>query len=193
MNGLPDKAQLLGQVKPHRRAWNRNFRPTNVDAAGPGQQSVWDYPRPPVLVPPPAPIKVMLGRQIIAESSAALELCETASAPVPYLPPGDVLTDLLVANGGASVCEWKGAALSYDLVMPDGRRIADAAWSYPDPFDDLSEGYAEIAGWFAFYPGRLDCFVGHEQARPQAGGFYGGWVTDRIKGPIKGAPGSQGW
>lgn len=193
MRGLPNKSALLAQVRPHRAAWDQEFRPKNVEPAGPGEQSVWDYPRPPVLLPPPATIRVMLGQQVIAESAAALELCETASAPVPYLPPQDVRTDFLVANGGASVCEWKGAALSYDLVMPDGRRIADAAWCYPDPFDDLPEGYAEIAGWFAFYPSKLDCFVGQEQARPQPGGFYGGWVTERIKGPIKGGSGSQGW
>lgn len=193
MTGLPNKATLLAQVKPHRASWDRAFRPAQLEAAGPGEQSVWDYPRPPILVAPPEPIRVEFGGQVIAQSCAALELCETASAPAPYVPPQDVRTEWLVANGGASLCEWKGLALSYDLVMPSGERVVDAAWTYPDPFDDLTEGYAEIGGWFSFYPSKLNCFVGDEPVRPQPGGFYGGWVTSRHKGPIKGGPGSQGW
>ena len=37
------------------------------------------------------------------------------------------------------------------------------------------------------------CFVGDEQATPQPGGFYGGWVTRNLLGPFKGAPGTMGW
>ena len=189
----PDKATLLARVRRSRTGWNPRFRPPGLEPVGEGEESVWDYPRPPVLVPAPAPIRVMHGEHVVAETVRALEAKETAGAPVPYLPPADVKTEWLVPNGRTSVCEWKGAAVSHDLLLPDGTQVADAAWTYPDPFDDLAEGYAAIAGWFAFYPARLACFVGNERARPQPGGFYGGWVTDRIRGPIKGAPGSQAW
>ncbi|MCM8558000.1 DUF427 domain-containing protein [Sphingomicrobium sediminis] len=190
---LPPKDLLLARVKANRDGWNLAFRPPGLEAAGPGQESVWDYPRPPMLAPAPATIRVTDGDIEIARSDRALEVKEMAGAPVPYIPPEDVRTDLLHPNGRVSVCEWKGAAVSLDLMREDGDEIADAAWTYPDPFDDLPEGYAAIAGWIAFYPGKLDCYVGDEQARPQPGGFYGGWVTDRIKGPIKGGPGSAGW
>jgi len=190
---LPDKAGLLAQVKSNRASWARSVRPAKIEPAGQGEQSVWDYPRPPVLVPTPEPIRIFSAGKVVAQSSAALELCETASAPAPYLPPNDVRTDWLTANGKISVCEWKGVAAYYDLVMPSGHRIVDAAWVYPDPFDDLDEGYAAIAGWFSFYPGKLECFVGKARATAQPGGLYGGWVTPRIKGPIKGGPGSQSW
>ncbi len=193
LRGLPDKAALLARVKPSRQGWNARFRPPELEAVGPGEESVWDYPRPPILIPPPAPIRVLHADAVVAQSDHALEIKETAGAPVPYIPPQDVRTEWLVPNGLLSLCEWKGAAVGFDLAMPGGVRVADAAWCYPDPFDDLREGYGAIAGWFAFYPAKLACFVGDARARSQPGGFYGGWVTDRIRGPIKGAPGSQGW
>ena len=200
---LPDKRALLARVAPARGHWDAHFRPPGLEPVGPGEESVWDYPRPPALVSSsggPATAergapeyRVEADGNVVARSGAVVLVKETAGAPVPYFPPDSVRTEWLVANGGMSVCEWKGAALAYDCVLPDGTCVTDAAWSYPDPFDDLAEGYAAIAGWFAFYPARLACFVGEERARPQPGALYGGWVTDRIRGPIKGGPGTQGW
>ncbi|WP_230079948.1 DUF427 domain-containing protein [Alteripontixanthobacter maritimus] len=154
---------------------------------------MWNYPRPPIVTLADDELRVLAGDVAVAQSTGVLWLKETASAPTAYFPPSDVKTELLRANGGVSVCEWKGAATAFDAILPDGHTIQDAAWCYPDPFDDLPEGYAQIAGWYAFYPAKLDCFVGKERVRPQGGGFYGGWVTDRIKGPIKGEAGSSGW
>lgn len=190
---LPDKAALLARAKPYRDNWDKTFRPPGLEPAGEGEESVWDYPRPPIIAPVPGPVRVMLGDVMIAESDCALEVKETAGAPVPYIRPEDVRTEWLEETGRLTVCEWKGATLYYDLAVPDGNKIGEAAWNYPDPFDDLPEGYAEIAGWYGFYAGKLDCFIGDERARPQPGGFYGGWVTDRVKGPIKGGPGTGGW
>ncbi len=198
MMQLPDRNALLARVKGSRGGWDASFRPADLEPIGAGQESVWDYPRPPALVPAWGAVRVACGRHVIAESARALVVKETAGAPVPYLPPDDVNTGLLAANGGASVCEWKGAALAYDCVMPDGARIADAAWCYPEPFGDLPADFTRIAGWFAFYPAKLDCRVQSddgtwEQARPQPGGFYGGWMLDRIAGPVKGGPGTGHW
>lgn len=190
---LPDKAALLARVKQGRAYWDRSFRPANIEPVADGEESVWDYPRPPILAAAPAPITVRLGDYIIAQSENALDLKETASGPAPYLPPDDVRCDWLRPNGQISVCEWKGAALAHDLHLPDGRCVEGAAWTYPDPFDDLPEGYRAIAGWFAFYPAKLECYVGAERAAPQSGGFYGGWMTQRIKGPVKGGAGTGHW
>jgi uncharacterized protein (DUF427 family) len=94
---------------------------------------------------------------------------------------------------GSSLCEWKGHAAYYDVVVGD-RVARDAAWCYPEPWTDLGAGYERIAGWFAFYVSRVDaCYLDDERVRPQPGGFYGGWVTDALAGPIKGEPGSDGW
>lgn len=65
-----------------------------------------------------------------------------------------------------------------------------AAWGYDVP----SAGFEAIAGYVAFYAGRMDaCWVGDELVVPQPGGFYGGWITSNLGGPFKGVPGSQGW
>lgn len=185
--------QLPPRLEPYRAMIENTRRPVEVEPTAPGEESVWDYPRPPILEPAPATVRVEHGDVIVAQSARALEMKETAGAPVPYIPPEDVRSDWLVANGKTSHCEWKGIAHAYDLVLPSGERIADAAFAYLDPHDDLEEGYGAIAGWFGFYPNKVACFVGNELARPQPGGFYAGWVTDRIKGPVKGEPGSQGW
>ncbi|MDC0886278.1 DUF427 domain-containing protein [Altererythrobacter sp.] len=193
MTELPDKQSLLAQVKQHRNSWSKDFRPPGIEKAGEGEESVWDYPRPPRADPSPDECSVRRGKLIIASSANAVLVRETAGAPCPYFPPEDVQEEWLVANGRVSVCEWKGAAVEFDLVVPGCAPIVGAAWTYPEPFDDLAEGYAAIAGWYAFYPAKLACFVGEEQARAQPGGLYGGWVTGRIKGPIKGGPGTGYW
>ncbi|WP_428482927.1 DUF427 domain-containing protein [Pyruvatibacter mobilis] len=190
---LPDKDWLLAQVGPSRAAWDRSQRPARIEPAGPGDESVWDYPRPPELRPAPDRARVVHGGCEVAASDRALRMVETAGAPVYLFPPDDVRMDLLQANDHVTACEWKGAAVHFDLVMPD-LRVRDAAFAYPDPLDDLGQGYGRIAGWIASYPSRVDaCFVGDEQVRPQPGGYYAGWVTDAIKGPIKGDPGTEGW
>ncbi len=156
---------------------------------GPGQESVWDYPRPPRVEPVPDRIRVIVGSTTIADTTRALRVLETAGAPVYYVPPDDVRVDLLRPSATTSVCEWKGGASYWSLDTRD-RRVADVAWCYRRP----SPGFEAIAGCFAFYAGRVDeAWVGGERATPQPGGFYGGWMTSRIVGPVKGEPGSVGW
>jgi uncharacterized protein (DUF427 family) len=161
--------------------------PTRIEP-GPGQESVWDYPRPPRVEPVPERLRVVVDGEVIAETTRGLRVIETAGAPVYYFPPDDVRLDRLAPSGRSTVCEWKGVA-SYRALTGD-HRIADIAWSYEVP----KPGYEDIAGYLAFYAGKVDeAWVGDERAMPQPGGFYGGWVTSRIVGPIKGEPGSFGW
>jgi uncharacterized protein (DUF427 family) len=155
----------------------------------PGQESVWDYPRPPRVERVPERIRVVVEGVTVADSGHALRVLETAGAPVYYVPPGDVRMDLLEPSSHTSLCEWKGVARYHTLVL-GGRRIPDIAWSYPQP----NRGYEAIRDHLAFYVAKVDeAWVGDERATPQPGGFYGGWVTSRIVGPIKGAAGSSGW
>ncbi len=157
---------------------------------GPGQESVWDYPRPPRLEETTRLIRVEFGGQVIAESRHAWRVLETSHPPVYYVPPGDVRFEFVrQSSTGGSFCEWKGGAVYHSLVVAD-RRSADAAWSYPDP----TPAFAPIRGYLAFYPGRVDaCTVDGVAVRPQEGGFYGGWITPDVVGPFKGGPGSWGW
>lgn len=154
-------------------------------------ESVWDYPRPPRLEPSSRRIRVVLGGGVIAETERAHRVLETSHPPVFYIPLDDVSPGALVASGGrGSFCEFKGAAIYHDAVGADGRRVARAAWSYPDP----TPGYEAIMDAIAFYPGLMDeCTVDGEVVQAQAGDFYGGWITSEITGPYKGAPGTLGW
>jgi len=156
---------------------------------GPGQESVWDYPRPPRVEPVADRIRVVVGGEAIADTIRASRVLETAGAPVYYLPREDVRMDRLRPSAATTYCEWKGVA-SYWSYVADRRRIEDVAWSYERP----APGFEAIAGHLAFYAGRVDeAWVGGELVTPQPGGFYGGWMTPRIVGPVKGEPGSRGW
>ena len=155
----------------------------------PGQESVWDYPRPPRVERVPERLRVVVDGEVLAETSAGLRVLETAGAPVYYFPPADIRMDRLLASARTSFCEWKGAAAYVSYEGP-GRSIQNVGWTYPEP----NPSYREIASHIAFYAGRVDeAWVGDERAEPQPGGFYGGWVTSRIVGPFKGGPGSGGW
>jgi uncharacterized protein (DUF427 family) len=152
-------------------------------------ESVWDYPRPPRLERSPARVTVTLAGRVVADSDRCWRVLETSHPPVYYIPRDDIGPGVLEPAPGRSYCEFKGTANYWDLVVGD-TRIARAGWSYEHP----SPAYAEIAGAVAFYPGRAgECRVNGELVRAQEGDFYGGWITDDITGPFKGAPGTLGW
>ena len=153
------------------------------------QESVWDYPRPPRLEPVGKRLRVVLNGVTIADTNNGKRVLETSHPPVYYFPRQDVRMDLLTRADGTTFCEWKGIAHYHD-VTADGRRARRAAWSYPEP----TGAFVDIRDHLAFYAHLMDaCFVGDEQARPQTGSFYGGWITDAIAGPFKGGPGTRGW
>ncbi len=159
------------------------------DPAGPGQESVWDYPRPPSAEVTGRRVVVEVGGRVVATTDRAVRVCETSHPPVYYVPREDVADGVLERGDGGSWCEWKGQATYWDVVA-DGRRVRQAAWSYESP----TEGYEHLRGAVAFYPGRVDrALVDGEQVRPQPGEFYGGWITDEVVGPFKGEPGTWGW
>ena len=190
---FPDKDALLRRVKAHRAHWVDSPKPADREPAGEGRESVWDYPRPPAVQDVAPRLCVVFAGETIADTLRGRRIVETAGAPVYYFPPADVRQDALRPTGRMSVCEWKGMAVYYDITV-GARRAPAAAFAYPDPFDDLGQGYGRIAGWLGFYAGKMDaCYVGDERAAPQPGGVYAGWVTTAIAGPIKGAPGSEGW
>jgi uncharacterized protein (DUF427 family) len=163
-------------------------RPPFAIPPGPGQESVWDYPRPPVPVRDSRRVEVRCGALLVAESARTQRVLETASPPTFYFPREDVRMELLVPSRTRTYCEWKGEASYFDLLAGE-QRVADAAWSYIKPMGQ----FEVIAGWLSFYPERLGCFVDGERVRAQGGGYYGGWVTAEIVGPFKGEAGTSGW
>jgi uncharacterized protein (DUF427 family) len=159
------------------------------DPVAPGQESVWDYPRPPRLEEFTGSITVELGGQTIASTTKGWRVLETSHPPTYYLPRTAFADGVLRPADGSSWCEWKGQASYYDLVT-DKRVAPKAAWTYPTP----SPGFAPLVGALAVMAADVDrCTVNGEQVVPQPGGFYGGWITSWIVGPFKGIAGSMGW
>ena len=162
----------------------------NVEEPGPGQESVWDYPRPPRLESSDEHVVVEFGGTAVADTWRAQRVLETSHPPTYYLPLEDFAEGALRPAEGSSYCEWKGAAAYLDVVGADGRVAERAAWFYPQPVP----GFAALTDHVAVYPAAMDlCTVNGETVRPQPGSFYGGWITSRVAGPFKGVPGSAGW
>ena len=155
----------------------------------PGQESVWDYPRPPRVETSPELVEITLGGVVVARSRAALRVLETSHPPTYYLPHADFAAGALVPVEGSSHCEWKGAAAYLDVVGGD-RVAARAGWTYPTP----SRGFEALRDHVAVMPAAMDrCTVDGQTVQAQQGGFYGGWITPRVVGPFKGGPGTHGW
>ncbi len=159
------------------------------ETPGAGQESVWDYPRPPRLEAVDARIEIVLGAVLVAATDRAMRVLETSHPPTYYVPATAFADGSLRPTAGSSFCEWKGEAAYYDVV--GGARVAPrAAWTYPRP----TSGFTALVDHVAVYPAAMDrCTLDGEEVRPQPGGFYGGWITSRVVGPFKGAPGTQHW
>lgn len=160
-----------------------------TETPGPGQESVWDYPRPPRLEPATARVEIVLGGVTVATTTEALRVLETSHPPTYYFPVIAFADSSLRKAEGSSFCEWKGVASYLDVL--GGDVVAPrAAWTYPQP----TGGFTGLRDYVAIYPAAMDqCTVDGEVVRPQPGGFYGGWVTSRVVGPFKGGPGTHSW
>ncbi len=164
------------------------MKPTPIPP-GPGQESVWDYPRPPRLERVNKHIQIIFNGVTIADTHNAYRVLETSHPPVYYLPPEDIQSAYVRPATGTSWCEWKGQATYFSVQVGD--KVAErVGWAYPNP----TPGFKVMAGYIAFYARPMDaCLVDGERARPQPGQFYGGWITDDIVGPFKGETGTMGW
>ena len=186
---MPDRSDeaTRREVERWRNAPRR--RPTQIETPAAGQESVWDYPRPPRIESVDARVQVWFADVALADTASALRVCETSSPPTIYLPRESVRMDLLEPAPEVALCEWKGTARYYSVRA--GEQVAFCvAWSYPEPF----EGYEALTDRMAFFPGRVDaCFLGDERVTPQPGEYYGGWVTQNLVGPFKGEPGTEDW
>ena len=171
----PQVSLVSGPVRPH--------------PPGPGQESVWDYPRPPRVEPSGREVVVVLGGTEVCRTRRAVRVLETSHPPGWYLPVDDWAAGALTPAAGTSYCEFKGSAVYLDVR--GGERVeAGAAWQYPEP----TPGFEVLRGTVAVYPDRMDrCTVDGEVVRAQEGGFYGGWITDDVVGPFKGSPGTRFW
>lgn len=156
---------------------------------GPGQESVWDYPRPPRLEDVSKHIRIVFNKQVIADTNRAKRVLETSHPPVYYIPPEDVKMEYLKPEAHHSFCEFKGRASYYSLQV-EGTKISNAGWYYPEP----TTPFTSLRNYIAFYPSKMGaCYLADEKVQAQEGDFYGGWITQDIVGPFKGGAGTWGW
>lgn len=154
------------------------------------KESVWSYPRPPRVEPVDARLCLIHEGSILADAPGGQRVLETSHPPCYYLPASAVAWERLVPSPTRTLCEFKGQARYWDLRSTDGSRVPDVCWMYEHP----TRSHQPIAGMVSFYAGKVDaCYVGEERVLPQAGDFYGGWITNSIVGPFKGGPGTLGW
>ncbi|NQZ77172.1 MAG: DUF427 domain-containing protein [Ekhidna sp.] len=156
----------------------------------PGQESVWDYPRPPKVEPVKKHIKILFDGQVVFSGNRSFRVLETSHPPTYYLPLIDFNDKIIqVSDGKSSFCEFKGMAHYYSF-RTEGRVAENAGWGYAKP----SKGFEVLVGHVCVYASLMDqCLVNDELVTPQPGGFYGGWITNDIVGPFKGSPGTWGW
>ncbi len=101
------------------------------------------------------PVRVQLGTTVLAETRRPLLLSETGLPNRFYIPVDDVRHDLLEESDTHTVCAYKGTA-SYWTVSADGRKLADAVWSYPQAEGDA----AAVSGYLSFLHDELTVEVG---------------------------------
>ncbi len=155
----------------------------------PGQESVWDYPRPARLEDTDKQLRVIFNGVTIAETHSAKRVLETSHPPVYYIPAADIKLEHLIETARRTWCEWKGWSTYYDISVGD-RQVANAVWRYIDP----TPNFVGIRDSYSFYASLMDaCYVNDELVAPQQGDYYGGWITVDIVGPFKGEPGTRGW
>ena len=168
------------------------MRPQRIEPQA-GQESVWDYPRPAILEDTDKHIRVICQDLVLADTTNAKRVLETSHPPCYYIPIADIQMQYLLETARRSRCEWKGVSIYYDVAIatPTGDRIiANAAWRYVEP----TPNFVAIQDCISFYGSRMDaCYVNDELITPQAGDFYGGWITSDIVGPFKGEVGTWGW
>jgi len=156
---------------------------------GPGQESVWDYPRPPAIEKFQGSIEIVFGGEKILRCTNAYRILETSHPPTYYIPISAFAQGVVIPAEGSSFCEWKGRASYYSLSV-DGKVSSRCAWGYLEP----NPRFADLKGCISVYASKVDeCYVNDELVQSQEGDFYGGWITSNIVGPFKGAPGTWGW
>jgi uncharacterized protein (DUF427 family) len=155
----------------------------------PGQESVWDYPRPAILEDTDKHLKIICQGIVLAETNRGKRVLETSHPPTYYFPPEDIKLEYLIETPKKNICEWKGRYQYYDVKIGDPL-IKYAAWRYFEP----TANFVEIQTYYGFVAALMDdCYVNDERVTPQSGDFYGGWITADIVGPFKGEPGTWGW
>jgi uncharacterized protein (DUF427 family) len=102
------------------------------------------------ITPNPKRVKILVAGKVIAETTSALALQEASYPVVQYIPRKDADMSLLKRTAHSTHCPYKGDA-SYFSIESEGGTLANAVWSYQEPFPPM----AEIKDYLAFYPNKV--------------------------------------
>ena len=80
-------------------------------------------------------IRVTVDGEVIADSWDVIKLEEDGYRPRYYFNPSDVSMERMLPSMTTSECPFKGKAHYFSLQLPD-RKLDDAAWSYPEPYEE---------------------------------------------------------
>lgn len=141
------------------------------------RESVWDYPRPPIAQRSLKAISIVFADQVVVQTTRSIRVLETGHPPVYYIPMDDIHpTAILLPTERRTICEWKGTALHYHVMVEDF--CAEyAAWSYCEP----APPFESIRDCVAFHAHLMDsCRVAGERVQAESGGIFGGWITKEI-------------
>ena|SRR5690625_2503993 len=95
-----------------------------------------DYPI--TVTPTGRHVTVRIGGEVIAETDRALTLQEAEHAAVQYIPLDDVRRETLTRTATTSYCPFKGDAGYYSVSTAAGQTVADAIWTYEQPFEAVA-------------------------------------------------------
>ena len=114
------------------------------------EHRVPDASHPITVAPTQGRVRVTVGDEVVADTTAALTLEEAGYPPVQYVPLADVDPALLRRSDTTTWCPYKGEATYHDLTAATGT-ATDAVWTYEDPFDAVARVRAHVA----FVPGTV--------------------------------------
>ena len=102
----------------------------------------------------PQQVRVSFNGETIADSAKVLELREAGYVEVLYIPRDDVCMEFLRSTDHATYCPFKGNASYWNISVGD-ETTENAAWSYEEPFEQVSG----IKNYISFYPDRVKILV----------------------------------
>ena len=100
-------------------------------------------------------VTVRVNGEVVAESDHALTLQESTYPAVQYIPLDDVVPSALTSSDTTTYCPYKGHATYFHVTTAAGDTVADAIWTYAQPYPAV----ADIAGHVAFYPDKSEITV----------------------------------
>lgn len=96
-------------------------------------------------------VRVTFAGEVVADTRRPLVVHESRHEPVVYFPREDVRLDRMQRTDHETFCPFKGEACYWTLRAGD-RSEENAAWSYEDPFPQVSG----LKDYVAFYADRVE-------------------------------------